>query len=927
MISLFSINKIKNSGKVAYSISLLVVYFSIFEICAQTYEITGKIVDSTTMEPLEAATVYAEALDKTLLSYTITGIDGSFLLDLKPSNENIVLFISYIGFKKFTKKIELNEFDIDLGNVGMTPEVEQLKGIDLIAERIPIIIKKDTLEFNADSFKTRPDANLEDLLKQLPGIEVGQDGSISNNGRPISQILINGTRFFGKDLKIATKNIPKEIIDKVQITSTKTEKERFTGKAAKSDEKTINVTIKRDKNKGLISRFAVGYGTDDRYQLNGIANYFLDKERFSFLAGANNINNSGFSFDEVYDMVGNKNNNNQSRGSGGVFELDNISFGFNDGITESSNIGASYANQLLNKSDISTDYFYGFSESLRQNTVFRENFIPDNRFFSNNSSNLQSTSNSHRWNTLYNFNLDSKTRVSFQPIFNTNNIESIARIEESTFSATEDLSNNSIIFKNSEKSQKNYGNTLELTRKYGAKGGFISVKLESSIKDIKGTENYISEFNSFLSPEPSRINQLADDETVEKVFDLAFSYRMPITNKKFFVDYDLQYISSDNKNERIINSFNEEQNDYIDFNPDLSSDFDYKTKELKPQIGLSYEGDKLMFNFNSSYKRIKLNTSDEIQNIRRDDGFNFIFYGARMRYKFNKSSRIFIDYNVSNGLPLTFQRQSISDVSNPQAIYTGNPDIIPETKHTTRLNYSSYNAKSKTSVFTFLQSNIFNEKIVNSVQVNENFVRNTTPINFNGNYNTFGAFGINKQVVSDSIIRVKLSTGSGFVLRRDASVNNNSSFISKTFRIVPRLGLQVNYRDLLDFEPSYSMTINKTSYNLENLNNVDFTRHSLKVRGTLYWPNKVIFGNDFNYIYNNNVQTGFDKSSIFWNMSLRFGLFKEKGSFKITAYDLLKQNNNVQRTSSEIYVEDRQSLILQRYLMFSFTYKINSLKK
>ncbi len=201
-------------------------------------------------------------------------------------------------------KVEVKPL-LELGTVQMEEQAEELKGVNVIGERVPITVKKDTLEFNADSFKTRPDATVEDVLKKLPGVEVDSNGKITVNGKEVSQVLVNGQVFFSKDPTVATKSLPKDIISKIQITDTKTKTQEFTGEAGDGDTKTINLMVKEDKSKGYLGRVTAGYGSDKRYQANGLLNYFNNKEQISVIAASNNINSSGFSFDEIYDMIGN----------------------------------------------------------------------------------------------------------------------------------------------------------------------------------------------------------------------------------------------------------------------------------------------------------------------------------------------------------------------------------------------------------------------------------------------------------------------------------------------------------------------------------------------------------------------------------------------------------------------------------------------
>ena len=284
----------------------LVILFLAFSSSAQnTITIKGKIIDEKAKLPLESATVYlTTAKDSTIIDYTISGKNGGFQLTTKKIKQPVYLKVSFIGYQDYKQEITELSADKDFGELHVKESAKDLNEVIITSEAPPIRIKQDTLEFNASSFKVRPDSNVEALLKQLPGVEISPDGKIKVNGKEVNNILVNGKPFFGKDGKIATQNLPAEIIDKVQISDTKTKEQEISGQAASSDEKTINLTIQADKNKGLFGKFSAGKGSDDRYESSGLVNYFKDKQKFSLLLGSNNVNSIGFSMDEVFDSMG-----------------------------------------------------------------------------------------------------------------------------------------------------------------------------------------------------------------------------------------------------------------------------------------------------------------------------------------------------------------------------------------------------------------------------------------------------------------------------------------------------------------------------------------------------------------------------------------------------------------------------------------------
>jgi hypothetical protein len=243
-------------------ILILISFFLTSFIYSQSkdFTITANIKASDDKEILESATVHLERLkDSSIVAYTITDAKGNFEIAASTSDSKTKLIVSFIGFKPYSKIIEVKN-----QNIG-TLYLKTANRLDAIVIRssAPITIKKDTVEFNVKSFKTKADANVEDLLKKLPGVEVDAEGAITVNGKPVNKILVNGKPFFGNDPTITTRNLTKDIIEKVQILDTKTNAQAFAGEDSDGENKTINLTIKKENNKGYFGKVAAGKGTDD----------------------------------------------------------------------------------------------------------------------------------------------------------------------------------------------------------------------------------------------------------------------------------------------------------------------------------------------------------------------------------------------------------------------------------------------------------------------------------------------------------------------------------------------------------------------------------------------------------------------------------------------------------------------------------------
>ena len=367
--------------------SFLFVLFCSLSFGQSTFTLKGKVIDEITSLPIESATVYlSNVKDSAVVDYTITNKFGLFDFKIKKVNQPVYLKVSYISYQDV--KIDLTSIiaDKDFGTLALKESVNALDEVVIKNEAPPIRIKKDTLEFNASSFKVRPDSNVESLLKQLPGVEIDADGKITVNGKEVNQILVNGKPFFDKDGKIALQNLPSDIINKVQVTETKTTKEEKTGQAATSNNASINLTIDEKKNKGFFGKVMAGTGSDKRYESSGLANYFKNKTKLSVLASSNNINSTGFSMDEIFDNMGGGRSRSMWVNGDGSFGINGRRFGGNTGITRSNMVGINYSDQWAKKLEATGSYFFSNTNSENLNRTNQTNLLPSGNFTTNSTS-------------------------------------------------------------------------------------------------------------------------------------------------------------------------------------------------------------------------------------------------------------------------------------------------------------------------------------------------------------------------------------------------------------------------------------------------------------------------------------------------------------------------------------------------------------
>lgn len=903
-------------------LSLLFLFFSFYSLQAQEFTINGTLLDAQLKSPLDAATVYLETkADSTLVAYSITDTDGGFIIEGKTNQEKLFFYATFNGYKTLKKEITITK-NLEMGALFLEEEVEQLGEVLVAAERVPIAVKKDTLEFNANSFKTRPDATVEDVLRKLPGVAIDANGTITVNGQEVDQVLVNGQVFFSKDPKVATKSLPKDIISKIQITNTKTKTEERTGDDAQSENKTINLTIKEDKNKGYLARMAGGYGTDDRYQLNGLVNYFKNKKRVSVLASSNNINNAGFSFDEVFDMLGG--GGNARRSFGGGFSVGGINFGFGQGIATSSTVGASYADAKKGAYEVEGNHFYSYSDSYNDESSFRENILPDRRFFTERSSSFKGTNQNNRGSADLEFNLSENLIISFEPNINVGN--TTASNDQNTLSKNSEgaLINSNRVQTATRSDLRSFSNQFSLFQKLDTIGGYLSLDFDISQNKNESLSqlNSLREVYSEDQVTQTQLDQENKSENANNAYNLELEYRKALT-KDLFIQAGMSYDVSSRQNKLSVNDFNLDTGQYDNFNSIQSSDFRFKTVQKTPSIGLRNNSDKWRIRFTARYTDATLSNEDFLQNSDFSKNYKKLLLNLYSRYSLGKNKSVSLRYSNNLDLPNLNQLQPVPNLNNPLNIVVGNPDLDPALNHRLGFNYNNYNWRERSGIFLYAGVNFTDNRVSAVTTTDENFLRNTTFTNVNGNYNGYFGVGYSKQIKKDSVYSMNINIRPNANFSRNVGFSNGQLLKTTSYSLNPSVSTSINFNEKFQIEPGYALGYSRSTYNLENLPEVSVLNHNATLKTTTFWPENIIWGNDITYSYNPNVGPGFDKNAYFWNMSIGVQMLKDKATLKVLAYDILNQNINTRRTTAEDYIEDFQGTVLQQYFMLSFSYKLD----
>lgn len=888
---------------------------------AQQFSISGKVVDADTQLPLESATLFVEKVqDSSLVSYTISNQDGNFIIEGSGKMDTLRLVSTFNGYATLSRLVSLDQRKLDLGRLEMEVANNILGEVTVVSERAPVTVKKDTLEFNAASFNTRQDANLEEVMKKLPGVEVDAQGNITVNGKPVSRILVNGKEFFGNDPKIATKNLPKEIIDKIQVVDTKTKSEEFTGKAGNPDDKTINVTIKEDKNKGYFARATAGGGTEGRYELSGIGNYFKDDLRLSVLASSNNINSSGFSMDEVFDMMGGRGRSIMVR-SNGTFAVNGMNFGSDQGITKSETAGLNFTNEWDKKYELTADYFFVKSDTETASIVERETFLPDRSIYTDIVSDANIVNQNHRANFSFEVELDTMTRIQIRPSINLS--DGFAH----RTSASERMDINQELISNTEDREdifsKEFNNRLSFTRKFGKRGAYLEVTFENS-NQLRESENFfyseLFKSEDGVLQEATIQDQYIDEENTTDEYEAGITQRSVLA-EKLFLDLSYDFSTQNMSSTRSVFEFDENTNEYDLFNNRLSNDFEVKSLKHIPNAGLSYEGKKLRASFDIGL----LNTTLENQNFLADVDFkneyNDLFLRSNVRYELARGKSLYAYYQNDTQIPSIRELQPVPNLTNPLNIIIGNPKLDPTYSHRLSMGYQNFDFATRSGMSIYASTTFYEDQVV-PYSITEDLITTTTYRNLDGGVSSYAGVSLNKRIKKEE---QEFSYRFGLYgnYNRQIGFSNGIRYNADRFGISPSIRLGYNYDDKVEINPRYEVNYNLSKYDISNRREEEYVNHTIALEATSYWPKNVVYGNDISFVSYGSVAPGFDPTSVLWNMSLGYKFLNDDATLKVKVYDLLNENVSTRRIIGEDYVQDTQELILEQYFMLSFTYKLS----
>lgn len=918
---------------------------------AQSFQLNGQILDETDRSGVISANVKLISLsDTTQWRGALTDADGYFRFSDLASGK-YRLTISYIGYTPISRFVMIQDADKNLGPISMNRSATQLKDVTITEEQVRVKQKEDTSEYNAAAYKTSRDASAEDLITKMPGI-TSENGTIKAQGEAVKKVTVDGKDFFGDDASLALKNLPSEIVDRVQVFDRMSDQARFTGFDDGSSQKGLNIVTKNGKNNGVFGKVYAGYGylTDSRYSAGGIINWFNGDRRLSLLGMSNNVNQQNFSMQDLLGVTGgSQRGGGMGRGMGGggrnggwqpTSPADNFLVSQQGGISVTHSAGFNYSDVWGKRKKVKTSGSYFFNMVTNKNTteLNRQYFNSgDSSTFYQETNTTSGENMNHRANLRIEYTIDTANSLTFTPKFSwQQNKQNNGTIANSNTAGNELLSSTSSQYT---AKSKGYNLSADLLYQHRFKliGRTISIQATSSVNNKTGN----SAQNSFSRYTEQNDSAAIDQQTDTRSFNYTASGNLTYTEpagRTGLMSFSYQPSYNWNQSDKQTNNFNSLDNSYNLTDSILSNQYDY-----------SYHVEKAGFSYRFREKGVNFSVGGNMQYAVLN-GHQYFPYGAvtsksflnllptsMLNIKFSDSSNIRIFYRTATNPPSITQLQSVIDNSNPLLLSAGNPDLKQNYSHFFMTRFGFTNNKKAQSFFAFASVNYTAASFTNAIFIadkdtllNGNVLLRagsqlSKPINIDGNVNVNSFF---TYALPLNKIKCNLNFNLGYNYLRNPSLINNATNVSNTHGINAGVVLSSNISEKIDFTVNYNATYNIVKNTLQKNSDNNYFNHTASVKfNWQFWKGFVFNTNLQNTLYAG-VSQGFNQNFFLLNASLGYKFLKDKNlEVKFSANDILNQNTGVTRIVTETYVEDSKTQVLKRYLLLTLTYDLRFFKK
>ena len=901
---------------------LLMILFSPMAFAQQSgVNVTGSVVEQGSDTPIEQATVrLLNVKDSAMVRGVVSARNGSFTLK-NVKKGSYLLHITFIGYDPLYQPLQITgkKNPVNVGKLELSDGAIELGEAVVIGKAPEVTVRNDTVEYNADSYKVTEGSVLEDLLKKMPGVEVDSEGKITVNGKEVKKVMVDGKEFFSDDPKVASKNLPAKMIDKLQLLDKKSDMAQMTGFDDGEEETVINLTVKPGMKQGWFGNAYGGYGSKDRYEGNAMVNRFVNNDQITFMGGANNTNNMGFS-DLASTMFSGMGGGGGRRGG----------FGAGSGITSSGNAGLNFSKEFKpDKLTLGGNTRYSHSDNDARSKSDRQNILPgDSSSYDNSEAMSRTKSDNFGVDFRLEWKPDTMTQLIFRPSFSFSHSMNDNFSDATTLDNERDTVNTNKSSNYSESNGYNLNASIDFSRKLNNKGRVFSATLSGGNSDSYSdgmNRSDIVYFNQTDALKNSIIDQRSRYDNKGFNYRAYVSWVEPIGHNNFI---QATYSISQRKQEALKNVYNQDADGIYNV-LDSAYSQSYRNNFISQRASLSFKSQREKFNYTIGLNLDPSYSSSE--NFVGDTTLSKITRKvvnlspmAQFNYMFDKRTNLRIMYNGRTSQPSMTQLQPVADISDPTNITIGNPDLNPRYTNNVFIRFQQFTPEKQRAFMIMANGSYIINDIVSYTSYNqETGVKTTTYKNVNGNYS-----GNVRMMLNTPLKNKKFSINSMTM----ASFANSNGYINEEKNT--NRNLILSERGGIDFRSSYldlgvngNIRYNATSNSLQKENNQNTFNYGAGGYTTIYLPLNFKIESDVNWSTNSGYGDGFKQNEVLWNASASKSFLKNnQGTLRFKIYDILQQRSNISRSVTASYIQDSEYNTLGSYFMVHFIYRFSIFK-
>lgn len=913
----------------------IILFFSflIFFACAQAQQssVKGTITDTITKQPMVNTVVsLLKQKDSVLYQFTRTDAGGKFSFN-NIHHGDYLIFVSHPRYADYMDKIHVDSIaEKDAGTVWMWLRANLLQDVVVKSKIAAIQMKGDTVEYRTDSFKVREGANVEELLKRLPGIQIDKDGKITAMGETVNKVLVDGEEFFGDDPTVATKNLQADAVEKVQVFDKKSDQATFTGIDDGNTQKTINLKLKEDKKKGYFGKLEMGAGLNDRWNSSAMINNFKGKKKFSAYGIMSSTGKTGLNWDESSKFGGGDDNMQYDEDNGFMYSVNtgddfsNPSY-YGEGLPKSWSAGANFSNRFnYDKQNFNGSYRYNkINNEGAGNTITQQITETDvlNRV---EAGNTFSSKQRHSLNGTYEWNIDSTTSLKIKASGYTGTSFSFSTNTQETKNKINAILNRQLSNTTMNSDNNSITTNVLLRKKFKKAGRSFSFSFDQGYND-NAIDGYLFAQLDTLDVNGALVPGITDqrklNNNITNTLNSKITYTEPIA-KKLFLELNYAVRLTTNDAEKL--TYNKSNNGKYENLSDTFSNH-YKFNVLTNSVGsfFKYNGKKINVTAGTDIGFTDFKQTDVFTSILTKRDFTNFFPRANLNIKFDQSTRFNFNYNGSTQQPTINQIQPVQDNSNPLNITIGNPNLNQAFNHRFSMNMNSFKVLKERGFWVYSNFSFVQDAIVTNTTIDNTTGKTTNQyINASGNYNYYGG---GTYFMKLKKLGANVDFGVGINGSKYSSFLNNIR--NTTLNTAPsiRLGLGKNKEKKFNLWYNAEIAYNFSKTIVGQTTTINYLTQSHNLNFTVQLPWKMEVNTEMEINLRQKTEQFPDNNNVWlWNGYVGKKIFKnDKGLIKLYAYDILNQNKGFDRFISGNQFTERNYQKLTQYTLLSFVWNFS----